>query len=360
MKLTDHSYGKTHVRVLKVTRDGTKHSIKELDVQVMLHGDFDASYTKADNSLVVATDSMKNTVNVLAKEKLGTETEPFGIALAEHFIQNYAHVDRAEVRLSERGWERLSIAGRPHPHSFTERGTARPTASIVSTRSGTWVESGIEDLLILKSTASGFEDFLRDKFTTLPETSDRVFATKLKAVWTFEKKPVSYATANRNILEAMLKAFAENFSPSVQVTLFQMGEAALQAAPEVKKVHLAMPNKHCLLINLAPFGLENKNELFVPTDEPTGKSKAPSNASRSPPRARRLLRLIVDGLKFYQLGAARRACRISTLRSIAFPFGPDSHGAQADWFEAQSYRGRIRLETEIILRGIRKHRIGED
>jgi urate oxidase len=68
----------------------------------------------------------------------------------------------------------------------------------------------------------------------------------------------------------MLKVFAENFSPSVQVTLFQMGEAALQAAPEVKKVHLAMPNKHCLLINLSPFGLENKNELFVPTDEPHG------------------------------------------------------------------------------------------
>ncbi len=270
MKLTNHLYGKAHVRVLKVTRDGAQHSLKELNVQVMLHGDFDASYTKADNKLVVATDSMKNTVNVFAKEKLGAETEPFGVALAEHFIQSYAHVDRCEITLSEHCWERLSIAGQPHPHSFTERGAARPTARVVATRGGTVVESGIEDLLVLKSTASGFEDFLRDKFTTLPETSDRVFATKLKAVWTFDKKPASYAAANQNILDAMLKAFAENFSPSVQVTLFQMGEAALQAAPEVKKIHLAMPNQHCLLINLSPFGLENKNELFVPTDEPHG------------------------------------------------------------------------------------------
>ena len=270
MKLTDHSYGKARVRVLKVTRDGAKHSLKELDVQVMLHGDFDASYTQADNKLVVATDSMKNTVNIFAKEKLGAETEPFGIALAEHFIQTYAHVARAEVTISEHCWERLVIAGQPHPHSFTERGAARPTVRVVSTRGGTTVESGIEDLLVLKSSASGFEDFLRDKFTTLPETGDRVFATKLKAVWTFDTKPVSYATTNQNILDAMLKTFAENFSPSVQVTLFQMGEAALLAAPEVKKIHLVMPNQHCLLINLSPFGLENKNELFVPTDEPHG------------------------------------------------------------------------------------------
>jgi len=270
VKLTHHLYGKAHVRVLKVIRDGAKHSLKELDVQVMLHGDFDASYTQADNRLVVATDSMKNTVNVFAKEKLGTENEEFGTVLAEHFIQTYAHVDRVEVRLFEHCWERLVVGGQPHPHSFAERDAMRPTAHIVSTRAGTLVESGIEDLLILKSTASGFEGFLRDRFTTLRIRSDRIFATKLKVVWTFDTKPASYAATNQKVLDAMLKTFAENFSPSVQVTLFQMGEAALQAAPEVKKIHLAMPNKHCLLINLSPFGLENKNELFVPTDEPHG------------------------------------------------------------------------------------------
>jgi len=122
----------------------------------------------------------------------------------------------------------------------------------------------------LKTTGSGFENFLRDEFTTLPETSDRIFATKLKATWTYTKKPKSYSATNGKILAAMLATFAKNFSPSVQVTLFQMGEAALKTAPQIEKVHLAMPNKHCLLINLAPFGLENKNELFVPTDEPHG------------------------------------------------------------------------------------------
>ncbi len=270
MKLISHNYGKAKVRVLKVMRAGKIHSIKELDVQVMLSGDFDASYTKADNRLVVATDSIKNTVNVLAKQKLGAETEAFGVVLSEHFLKTYKHVSRVEVTLTEHCWARVNVNGKPHAHSFSEKGSAKPFAKIVATRKGIEVESGIEELLILKSTASSFENFWRDEFRTLPDTSDRIFATKLKATWTFIKKPKSYAAANGKILDAMLAVFAKNFSPSVQVTLFQMGEAALKKVKEISKVSIAMPNKHCLLINLAPFGLENKNELFVPTDEPHG------------------------------------------------------------------------------------------
>lgn len=270
MKLVQHTYGKARVRVLKVSRSGAQHSLKELDVAVMLQGNFEASYTSADNSLVVATDTMKNTVNVLAKQKLGAENEEFGCVLVEHFLKTYPQVEQAEASLSEHCWERLSVGGKPHDHSFTEKGNARPFTRIVGTRGGTTIESGIEDLLILKSTASGFECYFKDKFTTLPETKDRIFATKLKATWHYDRKPQSYTKTNESILTAMLETFAVNYSPSVQVTLFQMGEVALKVAPEISKINLAMPNKHCLLINLTPFGMENHNELFVPTDEPHG------------------------------------------------------------------------------------------
>jgi len=270
MKLIQHHYGKARVRVLKVFRNGSRHAVKELEVQVMLQGDFDASFTKADNRLVVATDSMKNTVNVLAKQKLAAETEEFGLALGEHFLKTYQHVSRVEITLTEHCWERIPVGGKPHPHSFSEQGAARPFVKITCTRKGRLVESGIKDLLILKTTASGFENFLRDEFTTLPETNDRILATKMEAVWTYRRKPGSYPRTNKKILDAMLTMFAKNYSPSVQVTLFQMGEAALKTAPEISRVHIALPNKHCLLINLKPFGLENKNELFVPTDEPHG------------------------------------------------------------------------------------------
>ena len=270
MKLIQHNYGKARVRVLKVFRNRPEHSLKELDVQVMLQGNFDASYTRADNRLVVATDSMKNTVSVFAKQKLGAETEEFGLALGGHFLKTYRHVSRVEISLAEHCWARIPVGGKPHAHSFAEKGAARPITKIVCTRKDNVVESGIKDLLILKTTASGFENFLRYEFTTLPEVNDRILATKLEALWTYRKKPRSYSRTNTKILEAMLAVFAKKYSPSVQVTLFQMGEAALKAAPDISKVHIAMPNKHCLLINLKPFGLENKNELFVPTDEPHG------------------------------------------------------------------------------------------
>jgi len=270
MKLIQHHYGKARVRVLKVFRNGPRHAVKELEVQVMLHGGFDASFMKADNRLVVTTDSMKNTVNVFAKKLLGAETEEFGLALGEHFLKTYRHVSRIEVSLTEHCWARILVGGKPHAHSFSEKGAARPFVKIACTRKGHLVESGIKDLLILKTTASGFENFLRDEFTTLPETNDRILATKMEAVWTYRRKPGNYSGTNGRILEAMLAVFAKNYSPSVQATLFQMGEAALKAAPEISKVHIAMPNKHCLLINLKPFGLQNKNELFVPTDEPHG------------------------------------------------------------------------------------------
>jgi len=270
MKLTGHQYGKARVRVLKVFRKGPHHSVKELDVQVMLQGNFDASFTRADNRLVVATDSMKNTVNVLAQKQLGAEAEEFGLTLAGHFLRTYRQVSRVEITLTEHCWARIPVGGKPHAHSFTGTSAARPFSKIVSTRKEVVVESGMQDLLILKTTASGFENFLRDEFTTLPETRDRILATKLKAVWTYRKKPGSYSRTNAKILGAMLAVFAKKYSPSVQVTLFQMSEAALKVAPEISKIHIAMPNKHCLLINLKPFGLENKNELFVPTDEPHG------------------------------------------------------------------------------------------
>jgi urate oxidase len=270
MKLVHHHYGKAKVRVMKVTRSGAQHSLKELEVSVMLRGDFDASYTRAENRLVVPTDTMKNIVYVLAREKLGAETEDFGLELGEHFLKTYPQVAQANIGLTEGGWERMTVRAQPHTHSFVQKGAARTFAQVACSRGGSSVESGIEDLLILKTTGSGFEGYVQDKFTTLPATKDRIMATKLRATWAYEKQPATYSTTNEAIIEAMLAVFALNYSPSVQVTLFQMGEAALRAAPEISKVSLVMPNKHCLLVNLAPFGLENPNEIFVPTDEPHG------------------------------------------------------------------------------------------
>jgi len=269
-KLTGHRYGKARVRVLKILRDGPVHSLKDLEVAARLKGDFESSYTSGDNTKVVPTDTIKNTINIFARQHLGPEIERFGLILAEHFLTRYQQVREAEIEIRERSWERLAVEGAPHPHSFKAGNEGRMFTQISCDRTTKTVRSGIRDLVILKSTGSGFENYPKDEFTTLPETADRILATSFSSTWTFKDQPDNYNRANEAILAAMLKVFANNYSPSAQTTLFQMGEAALAARAEISELNLAMPNKHCLLINLAPFGLENKNEVFAPTDEPHG------------------------------------------------------------------------------------------
>jgi urate oxidase len=273
-KLIANRYGKARVRVLKILRDGDIHRIKDIEVAAILEGDFASSYTSGDNGKVVATDTIKNTINVLAKQHLGDEIERFATVLADHFLTRYPQVQSVRIDISERNWLRMIIKGKPHSHSFQAGAESRTFTRALGSRNSQSIQSGIRDLVILKSTGSGFEGYPKDEFTTLRETADRILATSFTATWTFEKLPSNCGEANASILSAMLGVFAENFSPSAQTTLFQMGEAALAACPEISQIDLAMPNKHCLLIDLSPFGLENKNEVFVPIDEPHGQIEA--------------------------------------------------------------------------------------
>src|SRR6266480_3723182 len=233
-KLISHRYGKARVRVLKILRSEDRQSIKEIDVAAMLEGDFESSYTKGDNT--------KNRINVLAKEKLGEEIEPFAIALGKHFLERYKQVRSANIDINERDWRRMEIDGKPHPHSFAAGSDAKMFTRVVCTRDSNLVESGIRDFVILKSTGSGFENYPKDQFTILPETADRILATSFSAAWAFAKSPSSYREKNEKIISAMLKVFANIYSPSAQTTLFQMGEAALAACPEISQVDLAMPH----------------------------------------------------------------------------------------------------------------------
>jgi urate oxidase len=254
---------------MKVLREGANHRVWDLDVAVLLEGDFESSYTEGDSSKVVATDTIKNTINVLAKQHLGDEIDRFAIAIAKHFLGK-PQVRQATVNIAERNWQRLDVGGKPHPHSFQSGGESKMFTRVVAGRDSQTVQSGIRDLIIMKSTGSGFEGYPKDEYTTLRETSDRILATSFTATWTFDELPANFRTAHAAIMDAMLKVFAETYSPSAQTTLFQMGEAALAACPEISTIDMAMPNKHYLLIDLSPFKLENKNEVFVPIDEPHG------------------------------------------------------------------------------------------
>jgi urate oxidase len=270
-RLSWNRYGKARVRLMKVTRRPDRHDVRELQVHVHLEGDFEATHVAGDNRQVLPTDTMKNTVYALAPRHLTGDIESFGIVLADHFLGRNPQVSSASTRLEERAWERLGAeAGRPHPHAFRQAGEERRIASVTAKRDGRSVESGIEGLVVLKTSGSGFEGFVRDPYTTLRETSDRLLKTAIRAAWSCARPPASYDACFAAVREALLRAFASHESRSVQHTLYAMGEAVLAAVPDVAEIRLALPNQHCLLVDLAPFGLGNPNEIFVPVDEPHG------------------------------------------------------------------------------------------
>ena len=270
--LTSHSYGKSRIRVTRVTRLADRHEIRELIVDVQLEGDFDASYTQGDNRQVIATDTMKNVVYALAHGRPAEAIEQFGAALATHFLECSAHVRSATVRLAENPWKRIVVDGRAHPHAFVGGSSESRIAVIRADRLGLHFEAGIEGLQVLKTTGSGFSGFSRDEYTTLPETSDRIFATEVQAHW-------HYAPANerdwdelhRAVRRTLVETFAGHESLSVQQTLHEMGLAALDACSAVEEITLTLPNKHRTLVDLVRFGKENCNEVFVASDEPYGR-----------------------------------------------------------------------------------------
>ncbi|WP_442504275.1 factor-independent urate hydroxylase [Marinivivus vitaminiproducens] len=270
MALVRNTYGKGQVRVMRVADAGGRQEVRELSVRTMLEGDFAAAYTEADNRRVVATDTIKNITYIVARETLSAPTEVYAQKLALRFLERYAHVSKATVTAHETKWSRMVVAGQEHPHGFVQDANGRPFAEVVATRDDVATRSGIDGYTFLKSTASGWSNFWRDEYTTLPETDDRICATAMDASWLWATAPADFGGANALVLSTMLDVFATTYSKGVQDSLYRMGEAALAAVPELTSLTAACPNKHYLPLDLSRFGLDNDNRVFVPTDEPHG------------------------------------------------------------------------------------------
>lgn len=267
--LTGNSYGKSEVRLVTVRRGAGRHELKDVTLNIRLEGDFAAAYTEGDNSGVLATDTMKNTVYALAAEHPFDDIEDFGLALSDHLLQADPHIASVRVELAEHLWERIETSGAPHPHAFRRAGTERRTAVVTRDAGTVRVTAGLEDLVVMKTASSAFEGFPRDRYTTLKETADRLLATALRATWRYSRPYVPFGPLWSQVRRILLETFADHDSRSVQHTLYAMGEAVLETV-EVEEIHLVMPNRHHIPVDLKPFGMENRNEIFVATTEPYG------------------------------------------------------------------------------------------
>jgi urate oxidase len=266
MALGRHGYGKSEVRVVKVTRTPGRHVLRDLTVDVALEGDFEAAHRSGDNSALLATDTMRNVVYALARTHPIDSLESFGAALVEHFLRAGPTVERVRIDIAEHPWERLG----DHEHAFQRGHGGRRLATVRGDGSQTTYEAGLDDLLVLKTTASGWEGFVRDEYTTLPDTDDRILATIVAARWEYGEDAADFDATWRAVRDTLLDAFADHYSPSVQFTLNRMGEAVLERHPSVRRIHLSLPNRHHLLFDLSRFGLDNPNTIFHATTEPYG------------------------------------------------------------------------------------------
>ena len=269
--LTRHSYGKSRIRLTKVTRLADRHEVRELTIEIELEGDFADSYTIGDNRLVIPTDTMKNVAYALAREHPLESIEDFGAAVASHFLANHSHVDQATVRLAEQPLERIRLDGREHPHAFCGKTLETRTSTVMRSRRGAArrvgpgraVPAQIDRFGLLRVSARSLHDASgRPRSDPGHDAQGRLALQR--------RLPSIGIDARARIRQALLETFARHQSLSVQQTLHAMGAAALEACPEIERITLVMPNQHRILVDLKPFGLENANEVFLATDEPHG------------------------------------------------------------------------------------------
>ncbi|QRV75047.1 uricase [Ceratobasidium sp. AG-Ba] len=293
--LTAARYGKDKVRVFRIVRDGDKHSVVEYIVRALLEGDIATSYTQADNSVVVATDSIKNTCYVIAKTSPHVlSPELYALHLGTHFVTKYPHIHKAFIDVEQLKWTRIDVEGTPHKHSFVRDGEEKIVVKVeVDATAGkdnisATVGSGVKDLLVLKSSGSAFENFIRDEYTTLSEVDDRIFSTSIDLDYSVKlpDEPVTieglgaigeyakFEELRKSVQKITLETFATDESASVQATMYKMSQKFIAENDTAIAISYRLPNKHYIPVPLDFIGLANSKpkdaEVFCPVDAPSG------------------------------------------------------------------------------------------
>jgi urate oxidase len=272
--LGQNQYGKAETRVVRVIRNGAVHHLKDLNVSVALSGDMDMVHYSGSNASVLPTDTAKNTVFAFAKEHGIESAEQFGIHLARHFVTSQAPIRRARIRIEEYAWERITEPAGGE-HSFVRKGQETRTTEVTYDGTGWRVVSGLKDLVVMNSTDSEFWGYVKDRYTTLKETTDRILATELNARWRFnwtadDQPAPAWDESYQAVRGHLLSAFAGTYSLSLQQTLYTMGSRVVDSVPEIDEIRLSMPNQHHFLVDLSPFDLKNDNEVYFAADRPYG------------------------------------------------------------------------------------------
>ncbi len=273
-KLVDHSYGKSLIRLFKVTRRGDRHDLSDLTVAVRFEGDFDEAYVEGDNERILPADAIRNTVHALAVGRALDSIEAFGLALAEHFLSHHPQLSRVRVELAEHRWERMGVGGRPQGHAFLQGGPERRTAAVTSNGEQIAVVAGIDQLPILKTAGARFEGYLADRFTAPEPDDDRILAAMLTVRWTYTRPDVTFGPYWQGVRQLLLESFVQHTSQSMQHTLYAMADVVLASFDDIAEITLELPTQEYRPVDLSRFGVRNANEVYLPSPEPDSLVKA--------------------------------------------------------------------------------------
>jgi urate oxidase len=275
--LGGNRFGKAEVRLVRIDRaEGSVGLPTDLNITSHLSGDLSAVHLEGDNAGVLTTDAQKNTMYAFARDAPIGSTVDFALRLAKHFVETVEGVHRAQIEISAYPWSRLSVAGAPAPHSFQRAGGPTAVTEVTYEAGRAWVVLGLEDLVVMNATGSEFNGFLREDYTTLPETDERILATAVSARWRYADFDVAsgagvdWVKSAAETQRLMLETFAATYSKSLQQTLYSMGRRVLTELPEVMEIRMSMPNKHHFLSDLTPFGRDNPDVVYYAADRPYG------------------------------------------------------------------------------------------
>jgi len=268
IRLAENTYGSSRIHLLRVTKQEGRHDIREIRLSIRFEGDFEAAHIQGDNRKILPPDTMNNTVYALARQHSIEPLENLGLHLIEHFLTYNPQVTHVLIQASESSWARLPQGGKPHASAFARASNEERTSILSGTREGTQVRAGIDNLIVLKTTNSAFEDFKKDPYTTLQEEGDCILSTVIRADWLYTEEEAEYGPLWHGVRQMLLETFTEHQSQSLQHTLYAMGEAILNNCENVGEIHLSLPSKQFRLANLAPLGMDNPGTVFLPMDEP--------------------------------------------------------------------------------------------
>jgi urate oxidase len=264
------SQGESRVRVLRIVRRGDRHDARDLSVACRFEGSFVAAFREGRADGLLPGETLKNIVYGVARERGAEDIEVFGLALCERLLTEHPQLTRVRVDVDEQRWARLEAGGRVQGQAFAAGSPEKRTAAVTSNGAQTAVVSGIEDLVLMRTSGLVERDPREADPSGVTDGVQRLLVAALSARWTYTSADVTFASYRQGVRATIVDTFAWHATRSVQHTLYNIADVVLASYQEIADITLALRERPYRPADLFSEGVDNPDELFVALNEPLG------------------------------------------------------------------------------------------